>query len=117
MVLSCRHNQNYLVQLFLCITIFAYLQENGIHSTATAEEKMPSNSPFLPKLNRGKKQTIYFGAFLSNIDRDEMCFKAAIDTAVKLINRDDNLLKNYHLKIKYFDNYVCSCFYTDVTYR
>lgn len=53
-----------------------------------------------------KKQHIYFGAFLSNLYKDELCFKAAIDTAVQLVNEDDALLKGFHLKIKYFDNFV-----------
>ena len=53
-----------------------------------------------------KKQHIYFGAFLSNLYKDELCFKAAIDTAVQLVNENDTLLKGFHLKIKYFDNFV-----------
>ena len=60
----------------------------------------------LPQPTLCAKQTIYFGAFLSNLFKDELCFKAAIDTAVQLVNRDETLLKGFHLKIKYFDNFV-----------
>lgn len=35
-----------------------------------------------------------------------MCFKAAIDAAVQLINEDDTILKGFELKMEYLDNYV-----------
>ncbi|XP_066931876.1 gamma-aminobutyric acid type B receptor subunit 2-like [Clytia hemisphaerica] len=56
------------------------------------------------------KQNIYFGAFLSNIVKDDLCFKAAIDVAVRLINEDDTILKDFKLKVKYFDNLGMSGF-------
>ena len=56
------------------------------------------------------KQSIYFGAFLSNIVKDDLCFKAAIDVAVRMINEDDTILKDYKLKVKYFDNLVSNDF-------
>ena len=52
------------------------------------------------------KQSIYFGAFISNIVEDDLCFKAAIDAAVQLINEDDTILKDFELKMEYLDNYV-----------
>ena len=59
------------------------------------------------------KPVIHFGAFISNVLKDELCFKAAIDTAVELINEDDTILKDFDIKMEYFDNYVRVFLYTN----
>lgn len=55
---------------------------------------------------RHEKQDIHFGAFISNMLIDRLCYKAAIEAAVQMINEDETILKDYRVKMNYFDNYV-----------
>ena len=52
------------------------------------------------------KEEIHIGAFLTNIQEDVHCFKAAMQAAMKLITEDNTLLSNHKLVIHFIDNFV-----------
>ena len=52
------------------------------------------------------KKTIYIGAIIERMDVDIFTSRAAVVTALKLINNDNEALKDYHLVARFGNYYV-----------
>lgn len=95
-----------------CLVKLALILVSIIHICCNSSSKLDVNKKIQQEEIHfgGKKKTqqqeIHFGAFMSNLLKDDLCYKAAIEAAVQMINEDETILKGYRVKMHYLDNYV-----------
>ena len=67
------------------------------NATTTTAQQVPNN-----------RTKIHIGAFMLGVDRDSYTYRAGMEVALSLINKDQTILKDYELVIHYQNSMVIS---------